>query len=62
MSLVEDLAQEIIFILEGKVYFKGTQQELIELTGESNLERAIAKVLDHHGISGKVSPVEIEEK
>ena len=45
MSLVEDLAEEIIFILEGKVYFQGTQSKLMELTSESNLERSIAAIL-----------------
>jgi Cu-processing system ATP-binding protein len=58
MSLVEDLAEEIIFILEGKVYFHGTQSELISLTGEKNLERSIAKILDKNGMQIK-TPADI---
>jgi len=50
MSLVEDLAEEIIFILEGKVYFQGSQKELIEQTGENNLEHAIARILETKGL------------
>ncbi|MGB0864666.1 MAG: ABC transporter ATP-binding protein [Saprospiraceae bacterium] len=45
MSLVEELADEIVFLLEGKVYFRGKVQALLEAQGEANLERAIAKML-----------------
>ena len=51
MSLVEDLAEEIIFILEGKVYFQGTQPKLMELTSERNLERSIAAILSSNGVN-----------
>lgn len=45
MSFVEEMADEIIFLLEGKVYFKGTASALKEETGENDFERAIAKLL-----------------
>lgn len=45
MNVVEELADEIVFLLEGKIYFKGRQQEMIDLTGEHNLEHAIAMIL-----------------
>lgn len=51
MSLVEDLADEIIFLLEGSVYFQGSKEEILALSGEPNLERAIASILSdnrHH--------------
>lgn len=45
MSLVEELADEIIFLLEGNIYFKGSKADLMALHEEDDLERAIAKIL-----------------
>jgi len=57
MNLVEELADEIIFLLEGKIYFKGTLKKLIELNKEPNLERSIAKMLQINGYSGDEKPI-----
>ncbi|MEQ8337424.1 MAG: ABC transporter ATP-binding protein [Cyclobacteriaceae bacterium] len=46
MSLVEELADEVIFLLEGNIYFKGTPQELKTRTGSQDLEHAIAAILE----------------
>ncbi|MCC9044236.1 ABC transporter ATP-binding protein [Myroides sp. M-43] len=49
MSFVEEISDQIIFILEGKIYFKGTIQELKDTTGQNNFEHAIANILtDNH--------------
>ena len=45
MSELEELAEEIIFLLEGSVCFSGEKDELITMTGEKNLERAIANLM-----------------
>lgn len=45
LDLVEELSDELIFILEGKIYFQGSLDEMQEKTGERNLERSIAKIL-----------------
>jgi len=45
MSELEELAEEIIFLLEGSVCFSGEKDELISMTGEKNLERAIANLM-----------------
>lgn len=45
ISFVEEMADEVIFLLEGTIYFKGTLQALNELTQEQNLEKAIAQLL-----------------
>ncbi|NCQ19166.1 MAG: copper ABC transporter ATP-binding protein [Ignavibacteria bacterium CG_4_8_14_3_um_filter_37_9] len=45
LSELEELAEEIIFLLEGSVCFSGGKDELILLTGERNLERAIANLM-----------------
>jgi Cu-processing system ATP-binding protein len=44
MQFVEEMADTIIYLLEGKIYFKGTIKELKERTGENIFDRAIAKI------------------
>ncbi|MEQ9305316.1 MAG: ABC transporter ATP-binding protein [Marinoscillum sp.] len=46
MSLVEELADEIIFLLEGNIYFKGALSELKIKTGSDDLEHSIAAILE----------------
>jgi len=45
MSLVEEIADEIVFLLDGNIYFKGSVSSLKEMTKEKNLEHAIAKII-----------------
>ena len=45
MSVVEELADEIVFLLDGKIYFKGNISKLKEQTNENNLEHAIAQLI-----------------
>ena len=45
MSLVEEIADEIVFLLDGKIYFKGSVPKLKEETEEELLEHAIANLL-----------------
>ena len=42
MSFVEEISDEIVFLLDGKIYFKGTIAEIKEQTESTNLEMAIA--------------------
>ncbi len=46
MSEVEELADEIIFLLDGKIYYHGTIINLLLDKGEVKLERAVAKILE----------------
>ena len=49
MSFVEEISDEIVFLLEGKIYFKGTINELKTKTNQSDFEHAIASILtDNH--------------
>lgn len=49
MSFVEEIAEDVIFILEGKIYFNGSVSELKTQTGQTNFEHAIATILtDNH--------------
>lgn len=45
LSFVEEIADEIVFILEGKIYFKGTIPELKSKTEQLDFEHAIASIL-----------------
>jgi Cu-processing system ATP-binding protein len=45
MSFVEEVADEIVFLLEGKIYFKGSISELKQKTGQPDFEHAIASIL-----------------
>ena len=47
MGFVEEIAEEIIFLLEGKIYFQGPITELLTKTGEPDFENAIASILDN---------------
>ncbi|HHC80407.1 MAG TPA: ABC transporter ATP-binding protein [Flavobacteriia bacterium] len=45
MSFVDEMADEIVFLLDGKIYFKGSIGKLKEQTKQTNLEHAIASLL-----------------
>jgi len=47
MSFVEEMADEIVFLLDGKIYFKGTLTAIKEQTDQTDLEHAIAAILTH---------------
>jgi Cu-processing system ATP-binding protein len=47
---VEELADRVAFLLEGRVRFAGTQDELLGRTGEYRLERAVAAMMLQEGI------------
>ncbi|MBK5214389.1 MAG: ABC transporter ATP-binding protein [Flavobacteriaceae bacterium] len=45
LSFVEEVSDEIVFLLEGKIYFKGSISELKTKTGQPDFEHAIASIL-----------------
>jgi Cu-processing system ATP-binding protein len=45
MSEIQELADTILYLLNGKIFFDGPVEDLIKQTGEKNLERAIAKMM-----------------
>jgi len=45
LSLAEELADDVIFLLEGNIYFQGRIGELLSNQHELNLENAIAHIL-----------------
>jgi Cu-processing system ATP-binding protein len=50
MSFVEEVADEIVFILEGKIYFKGSIAELKAKTEQNDFEHAIANILTENNV------------
>jgi len=44
LQFVEEIADEIVYLLEGKIYFKGSIGRLKEMTGENDFEHAIAAI------------------
>jgi Cu-processing system ATP-binding protein len=49
VHLVEEMADEVVFLLEGKVYFRGGVRQLMEKYDGSSLEHAIANILSKEG-------------
>ena len=45
LSFIEELSDEILFILEGNIYFRGTPGQLLETTQRNNFQEAIAELL-----------------
>ncbi len=45
MSVVDELADEIVFLLDGQIYFKGSIEALKKQTNNNNLEHAIANLI-----------------
>lgn len=45
LSELEDLVDDVVFLLEGRIQFHGPMRRLREATGESRLERAIARLM-----------------
>ena len=45
IGFVEEVADEIVFLLDGKIYFKGSISQLKTQTGQEDLEHAIANIL-----------------
>jgi Cu-processing system ATP-binding protein len=49
MSFVEEVSDEIVFLLEGQIYFKGSISDLKTKTKQQSFEHAIASILtDNH--------------
>mgnify|MGYP003645986678 FL=1 len=44
MQFVAEMADEIVYLLEGKIYFKGSIEELKKNTNQTDLEHAIAAI------------------
>lgn len=50
LDFVEQHADRILFLLEGRMYFDGTVAEIKAQTGESSLEPAIAHLLENYHV------------
>ena len=50
MSFVEEVADEIVFLLDGVIHFKGSIGNLKTQTNQSNLEHAIAQLMTKENV------------
>ena len=50
MNLVEELCDELAFLLEGRIYFRGTPAALMEQHEGKNLEASIADILADNNV------------
>ena len=50
IRLVEDLAEDIVFLLEGKIYFQGSVKEMVNQQNAPDLEHAIADIFKNNPI------------
>lgn len=46
LSLVEELADEVVYLLEGHIHFRGSLKNLLASYNELSVERAIATLLE----------------
>ncbi len=45
ISELETLADRVVFLLEGRVVFEGSRDDLLDHTGETSMERAVARLM-----------------
>ncbi len=45
LSELEALADRVVFLLEGRVVFEGSREDLLDHTGEASMERAVARLM-----------------
>lgn len=50
MSFVEEVADEIVFLLDGEIYFKGSISDLKKQTNQVDLEHAIANLMTKENV------------
>ena len=50
MSLVEEIADKIVFLLDGNIYFKGSVEDLKSQTKQTDLEHAIANLMTKENV------------
>ena len=51
IRLVEELAEDIVFLLEGKIYFQGSVKEMVSQQKAPDLEHAIADIFKNNPIN-----------
>ena len=47
MSFIEEMADEVVFLLEGNIFFNGTIDSLMKQTKARNLELAISTIIQN---------------
>ncbi len=50
MNFVQEMADNIVFLLEGEIYFNGTKEQLLDEQGANKVEEAIANIFRKEGV------------
>lgn len=45
MQFVEEVSNELVYLLEGKIHFRGSLEDLLKKTGKHGVEAAIAQLI-----------------
>lgn len=61
IQFVEEMADDIVFLLEGNIYFKGSVEQIKEQYGEEDLEKAIAQILTRQKYSAYMNGYKVNE-
>ncbi len=56
LSELDQLAEHIVLLLDGRLHFAGSRSCLIEETGESTLEKAVVRLLRQHAAGEATTP------
>ncbi|HEX6630561.1 MAG TPA: ABC transporter ATP-binding protein [Gemmatimonadaceae bacterium] len=59
-SEVEELADDVVFLLDGRIAFAGPVDELLRRTAQTRLERAIARVMQRRTAAGDAPACALE--
>jgi Cu-processing system ATP-binding protein len=57
---VEELADDVVFLLDGRIAFAGPVDELLRRTAQTRLERAIARVMQRRTAAGDAPACALE--
>ncbi len=48
INFIEEVSDKIIFLLDGNIFYSGSQQLLLKKTGQKKLELAIASIINNN--------------
>lgn len=62
LSLVEELADEVVYLLNGKIHYQGTLKTLYDLTESSGIEESIGQLIINSRMERPVNGVLMQHK
>jgi Cu-processing system ATP-binding protein len=53
MAELEEFADRVVFLLDGRVYFDGSPASALARTGERTLQNAVARMMEEDSTCGR---------